>query len=309
MLLQLCTMQDVNKEAYTKRLFDTTPLELKKDSMDIYIHKDKALEMKEFSTVNASNMVLVGRNEVMDPTDMIRVPDEMKEGFNIRISGSDKNNPIKVYSYANDKTELSSNFKRPEYFITNDFNIYNGKFVKVTNDKYTFYVNLNEVKWETFTDQNFKLIGNEKKSFINPVKNFTLEVCERTNFTVDDIYKITSGTSLEGLEDAVVKAEEVYGINALFILSVAALESGWGNSDLAMYRNNLFGIAAFDSNVDAAFDFATKEECVLYFAELISEDYVGEGRTDLYSINDKYATSDTWADKVGSMMNSMIAEI
>lgn len=56
---------------------------------------------------------------------------------------------------------------------------------------------------------------------------------------------------LKPYAEAFLQAEEDYGINACFIASIAALESGWGKYRIA--ENNLFGFGkkAFDSEEQA----------------------------------------------------------
>ncbi len=41
-------------------------------------------------------------------------------------------------------------------------------------------------------------------------------------------------------------AERKYGINARYLLAHAMLESGFGSSDIARYKHNLFGFDAYD---------------------------------------------------------------
>lgn len=45
---------------------------------------------------------------------------------------------------------------------------------------------------------------------------------------------------------AAKKVSKEYGVNTTMILTVAALESGWGSSQLARLGNNFFGIKAFN---------------------------------------------------------------
>ena len=53
---------------------------------------------------------------------------------------------------------------------------------------------------------------------------------------------------LHGLGAAFVKAEKEKGVNALYMLGLACLESNYGRSNFAVERNNLYGWCAYDSN-------------------------------------------------------------
>ncbi len=53
-------------------------------------------------------------------------------------------------------------------------------------------------------------------------------------------------TPLPPLGTALLAAERRYGINARFLLAAAMHESGWGTSDIARFKHNLFGYNAYD---------------------------------------------------------------
>lgn len=77
---------------------------------------------------------------------------------------------------------------------------------------------------------------------------------------------------------AFINAQNNYGVNALTMLSHAALESAWGTSYYATNRNNLFGIAAYDSNTDAAKGFASPQDCInRYASHYMNETYLLPG--------------------------------
>lgn len=84
----------------------------------------------------------------------------------------------------------------------------------------------------------------------------------------------TSGLALQGdlipLEDAFLEAESTYGVDASFLAAVAALESGWGKSELARKKNNLFGWRGADGYM--AFD--SPEDCIDHVAEYLAEEYL-----------------------------------
>ena len=61
-------------------------------------------------------------------------------------------------------------------------------------------------------------------------------------------------------------AEEKYGINAILMLAIAINESGWGTSNFAVNRNNLFGLNAIDADPGQASFYASLEDCIDTFA-------------------------------------------
>lgn len=139
----------------------------------------------------------------------------------------------------------------------------------------------------------------------------TYDLRNPSHLTAKQINKIVAGTRLEGLGWAYVEAEVKYGVNALYLLSHSALESGWGDSPIARSKNNLFGFTAYDHDpASSASGFKTKADCILTVANYISKEYFnpkGEhfnGRT-LVGMNKKYASDDDWANKINEIMLSV----
>lgn len=64
-----------------------------------------------------------------------------------------------------------------------------------------------------------------------------------------------------------ISSQNTYGANAGLAFGVAANESAWGMSNYAQQRNNLFGLAAYDSNPDNATSFPSVAECIRQFMQ------------------------------------------
>lgn len=85
------------------------------------------------------------------------------------------------------------------------------------------------------------------------VKNFVLTVDSDltipSNISAKEVEKMLENyPKLHGLGAAFVKAEKEKGVNALYMLGLACLESNYGRSNFAVERNNLYGWCAYDSN-------------------------------------------------------------
>lgn len=85
------------------------------------------------------------------------------------------------------------------------------------------------------------------------VKNFVLTVDSDltipSNISAKEAEKMLENyPKLHGLGAAFVKAEKENGVNALYMLGLACLESNYGRSNFAVERNNLYGWCAYDSN-------------------------------------------------------------
>lgn len=147
-------------------------------------------------------------------------------------------------------------------------------------------------------------------SMINRPQSVYDSILVRSNLTAEHIEALIAGTALAGIGQAVVTVEELYGINCFVTLAVARLESANGTSKIARNKNNLFGLGAYDSNpYYHAFSFQTKEDSVYKFGQVIDEVYISNNRISLKSINEIYASSQTWSKKVYDVIQSDFKKI
>jgi beta-N-acetylglucosaminidase len=119
---------------------------------------------------------------------------------------------------------------------------------------------------------------------------------------------------LVGLGHAFLVAEQESGVNAAFLVALAALESGWGESVFAKERNNLFGFTAYDNNLEATTRFESHEACIRYVAAYLSEHYLTEGGKyfngySVKSISELYATDPHWGSKVVNIANRGVKRV
>ena len=124
-----------------------------------------------------------------------------------------------------------------------------------------------------------------------------------SHVTIDELNLVLSDTGLEGLAEAYIQAEKEYGINAIYLVGLTALESSWGKSRLATERNNISSYMAYDHDVNQARYFESKSECILITVDMLKRDYLTEGGKyynglGLDDINVKYASDDSWNWKI-----------
>jgi beta-N-acetylglucosaminidase len=107
---------------------------------------------------------------------------------------------------------------------------------------------------------------------------------------------------------AFIKASKASGLNPIYILAHAAVESGWGSSYMAVNRHNYFGINCVDYNPDLGYTMGDDvEEGIVNGAVWISNNFYKNGYTTLQSMKDgNYATDPQWAYKISSIMDNSI---
>ena len=151
----------------------------------------------------------------------------------------------------------------------------------------------------------------------NPYYNYFqyLPARSKTSLTASQLDQYTiqmvSSGKLLNAGSSLISNQNTYGVNALIMYANAALESGWGQSQIAINKNNLFGHGAVDSNpYYGANGYASVDDCVKYHAKMfISEGYCdpkdysgryyGSHLGDKESgINVKYASDPYWGEKI-----------
>lgn len=106
-------------------------------------------------------------------------------------------------------------------------------------------------------------------------------------------------------------AEKQYGLNGIFLASMAIHEGGWGTSKISKDKKNLFGYGAYDRNpYGDSFKFETYAEGIDLVARALVKYYLNEKGTKIYGkekaagtyyngptlkgVNKRYATDKNW---------------
>ena len=170
---------------------------------------------------------------------------------------------------------------------------------KKEENQYHYYVYRNDTSEYAFTyDIPYTVMNLNQPS---PFSGTSLD-----NFILR--YGPWNGSSLLGWGSSFKKAEDTYGVNALYLLSHAIHETGWGSSAIARDKNNLFGFKAYDWDAyNSAAPFANFEDSILYVAQYVQTRYLSPSGTYYYGanlkgMNTKYATDERWADKIAGIM-------
>jgi beta-N-acetylglucosaminidase len=184
------------------------------------------------------------------------------------------------------------------------------------NLKYDLYLLENEVSTlenllgvvETELDE----FRDEHTDCRRPIVYSSENVLIPSNVTAEELEKgLRYG--LRGCGEYFVEAEKEYGVNAIFLASIAAHESGWGRSKLAINKNNLFGYKQAGGGGTFR-EFESLEECILYVARVLKTSYLTEGAkyyngTSVTAVNVKYCSSKNWAPQVNLIAKKIMNKI
>ena len=150
----------------------------------------------------------------------------------------------------------------------------------------------------------------------NPFYNYYqyLSFRTKTNYNAANINQFidarTSNASskLKNTGDYFIENQNNYGINAIIMLAIGINESGYGNSNIAQTKNNLFGLNAIDKTPgESANYFASVSDCISEFAYVwLDYGYVQPGDYRFrganlgnkgVGLNIKYASDPYWGEK------------
>ena len=206
---------------------------------------------------------------------------------------------ITTFSIANLSTNINS--------LNNAISIQNENIQSLYEDIIIIQDEIESIVIEPTVDES----ATNEKTVEEPavVVNLT-DITKPSNLTADQLNSIIdeqlstigeSYTKFSGMGESLVKMEQETGVNALFCLSVGSLESGHGTSYAAESKNNLFGLIGNSGNL---MSFDSVDDCVMYWGELIRDNYMDNGRTTVSSIQSKYCPgSSTWSGNVTYFMN------
>lgn len=143
----------------------------------------------------------------------------------------------------------------------------------------------------------------------------------KTTFTAQQLDAYTKtiidfDSKMLNLGSAFITNQNKYGANALLMYGVAANESAWGTSSIAMNKNNIFGHNATDFNPSAnANKYNSPAESVEHHAKnFISDGYLdpkdysgrffgGHLGDKASGMNVKYASDPFWGEKAAAVAN------
>lgn len=125
------------------------------------------------------------------------------------------------------------------------------------------------------------------------------------------IHKKSPNGPFDGHGDVFIKAANLTGLDPRYILAHAAIESGWGKSNIARDKNNYFGIMAYDdSPYTSAKTFSSGlEKGICEGAAWIRTNYYDKGQRTIYLMNHdpngkghNYATDPSWHEGIAKTM-------
>ncbi len=158
--------------------------------------------------------------------------------------------------------------------------------------------------------------------------NIDMELNKASGLTLKKYKKIFTGLPKDTnkiFQDnytAFYNAEKKYNINGIFLASIAIHESGWGTSQIANDKKNLFGYGSYDATpYESSFEFEDYAEGIDTVAKSLVKYYLNPSGTKIYDgetaaawyyngpslkgVNTRYASDPEWHLKVYSYIETL----
>ena len=158
--------------------------------------------------------------------------------------------------------------------------------------------------------------------------NIDMELNKTSGLTLADYKKIFTGLSsdtnkiFQNNYDVFYNIEKKYNINGIFLASMAIHESGWGTSQIANDKKNLFGYGSYDSTpYESSYEFDDYKDGIELVAKSLVKYYLNPSGTKIYDgetasawyfngptlsgVNTRYASDTQWHTKVFNYMQTL----
>lgn len=227
---------------------------------------------------------------------------------NISYYSTDNGNLIHTFSYYNGSeiTVASNRVGYQQSYMSNGQKYY-------SYDGHYFYKTFENMIDDYQSDSHSRAI-NANNPYYNYFQYLSMRTTSRYSGTQynDYVKKVKSNaeSAMKTTGNDFVNSQNNYYINSVIAFGVAINESGWGTSNYALTRNNLFGIKAYDSNPDLAKTFSSTQECInqwMYY--YMQQKYLNSWHSNYYGphLGDKqsganvmYASDPYWGEKAAA---------
>ena len=212
--------------------------------------------------------------------------------------------PIYVY---NAKSQSGYSFdKKPTMLNPGKYYSYDGHY---------FYTDMKTLI-NDYKNNNYNNSVNKDNPYYNYYQYLSFRT--KTNYTAENINQYIETriskreSKMRSSGEYFINAQNNYGINAVLMMAIGVNESGTGTSNIAMNKNNLFGLNAVDSSPSSsASGYASVEDCINDYAYIwLSYGYVQTGDRRFkganlgnkgQGLNVNYASDPFWGEKAASI--------
>ena len=165
-------------------------------------------------------------------------------------------------------------------------------------------------------DEHLKVCNSSMVKYIKlPLKDIIYNdivnnITTKSNVTSKQL-KCALNKNLMKYSEYFIQAEKDTGINAIALASIAACESNWGESDVAIKNNNIFGWIGSNGKY---MRFNTVQDCIKHVSSAIKNNYLDKNGmhyngNSISDINIKYNGFIQWEESVDGIIYDIVNNI
>lgn len=137
--------------------------------------------------------------------------------------------------------------------------------------------------------------------------NWEFDISKTNEYTMKQLEEMFRGPYYDKIRPYIntfIAAEQMYGINAFFLMCLTGLESGWFK-----YTSGENNIAGWTRNDGSFMDFGSIEECIMHVAAGIANNYIPRIGSNIGKVTYRYCYNEGYTQALLNIMCERVSFI
>lgn len=137
--------------------------------------------------------------------------------------------------------------------------------------------------------------------------NWEFDISKTNEYTMEQLEEMFRGPYYNKIRPYIntfIAAEQMYGINAFFLMCLTGLESGWFK-----YTSGENNIAGWMRNDGSFMDFGSIEECIMHVAAGIANNYIPRIGSNIGKVTHRYCYNEGYTQALLNIMCERVSSI
>ena len=137
--------------------------------------------------------------------------------------------------------------------------------------------------------------------------NWEFDISKTNEYTTEQLEEMFRGPYYDKIRPYIntfIAAEQMYGINAFFLMCLTGLESGWFK-----YTSGENNIAGWMRNDGSFMDFGSIEECIMHVAAGITNNYIPRIGSNIGKVTHHYCYNEGYTQALLNIMCERVSSI
>lgn len=137
--------------------------------------------------------------------------------------------------------------------------------------------------------------------------NWEFDISKTNEYTMEQLWEMFRGPYYDKIRPYIntfIAAEQMYGINAFFLMCLTGLESGWFK-----YTSGENNVAGWMRNDGSFMDFGSIEECIMHVAAGIANNYIPRIGSNIGKVAYHYCYNEGYTQALLNIMCERVSSI